>query len=202
MSFDRIRSDFLYDEALDNKLGNNNPSFPSLKTLALSEVRFQRRLTEVARFFNLSGLRTLRLHKCLKTDSLLQQVAESNVPLKLTTFELVPPSYGVPPSAESINLFLKSFRGLEHLYISLDCFIQKHPACLHAIAKHSLTLKELVFEQSALELFSICDKSFFCAESGFLGALYDSVEPLLSSILTDGVLECLGHQHSFILLVC
>lgn len=196
-------SDFPYDEALDNKRGNNDPDFPSLENLALSEVNFQRRPAEIARFFNISGLHTLKLRNCFEPDSLLQKVAGFNVPAKLTTFELVPRSYGsFPPSIEIITLFLESFSGLENLYLNLDFLIQKYPTCLRAIAKHRSTLKELVLVQPALDLFSKCDDAFFFTESGLLGALYDATEPLLNSILIDGVLECLGVFPSFIFLVC
>lgn len=189
----------LLAEVLDLKPGDENPRFPSLRSLALSNVRFFHRCAEIIRFFNIGGLYTLRLDTSWDQDHLLETLVESNVPVNLTTLVLIlDTGYEVHPCTNPTVLFLESFRGLQHLYIELYCCSLVYSPFLRVAAKHPL--KEFVFSLGMGDGF--CDNIMCCTLTGFLAVLYDSVEPLLNSILTGGTLECLGIPDSLILLVC
>lgn len=189
------------DKSLGLYLGDRYSKFPSLKTLCLTEVCITPLYTEIACFFNFSRLHTLRLRGCPFASELLAAVAQSRMPINLTTFEYsTARGYNVGMN-NGLEPFLKSFKGLQYLYLE----IHEEPYApsvvpIHSIAEHKSTLKHLAYCFMCLTLGYICQYGD-CDSPKFPPQICDFVKPSVTEILERGKLECFSFSDSLAVLV-
>ena len=147
---------FLAWDVLKLASGDARMSFPSLQELSLSEVSFHLAASEMALAFNFSGLRSLKLNRCLRVRALIEAVLQSGQPTQLTTLELVVESNYLGASDPLIP-FLVSFRGLQDLHLlTNDCKVNRE--LWESILHHRATLKQLVYHERPLEDGGVHDK--------------------------------------------
>lgn len=188
------------DKSLGLYLGDRYSKFPSLKTLSLGGVCITPLYTEIAYFFNFSRLHTLRLRGCPFAGELLATVAKSSIPIKLTTFEYSTARGNHIARNNGLDSFLKSFRGLEYLYLDIHDDPEVYSAPVRSIVEHKLTLKHLAYNFSWFRFENICGH-YRCTHPGFAYQPRDYADPSVTSILQEGKLTCFSFSDSLVGLV-
>lgn len=193
-------SNLFFDVSRDIISGARFPKFPSLKSLTLTAAYIAPVYPEIARFFNFSRLQTLRLRSCPNANRLLDAVVKSRIPIQLKTFELVT-FMEVFRGCSALVSFLKSFRGLEQLYLDVEHQVEEVPDYIQTIAEHRSTLKRLAYRAVQLDIDLLCDGDSY-PEPEFTPQICDSMKSLGTSILEQGKLECFSFCASLVFLVC
>ncbi|KAF4963090.1 hypothetical protein FSARC_8863 [Fusarium sarcochroum] len=125
------------------------PRLPRLRVLSLTEMPLSKALASV---FTVETLTSLTLRTCLSWPVFLEHIMESDCQINLRTFEL---QCGFQVSGNELSQqneillrFLKSFTGLEELYVSRDEGVDTADFFQQVGRQHS-TLKRLVEHQRA-----------------------------------------------------
>ncbi|MCJ1476719.1 hypothetical protein MMC13_005387 [Lambiella insularis] len=134
--------------------GNSSTRFPSLTRFSLANLSFRYMSREIfyAFAFNMSALRSLKLWNCASIKTLLRHIVESEIPIRLTTFELVNLSYDYDQNCIGFLInFLGSFNGLESLFLMISKESHMTPidwdSLGHSISIHAATLSHLVLHE-------------------------------------------------------
>jgi hypothetical protein len=127
--------------------------FPSLRKLSLSGISLIFGTNNIISAFNFSQLRSLKLRDCLDTNRLLDMLANSSQPIRLTYFELNftghrVEQYDLIPLAR----FFQSFEELEDMYILCLNLGNLTEEYWHSILHHKSTLKRAVHQQVGMFL--------------------------------------------------
>ena len=133
--------------------------FASLRRLALREFAFEEKAQGIIQAFNISHLRSLKLHNCTGILTFLSTIVKAELVLKLKSLEIITQDdaheYDGLLHSPLIS-FLEHFDGLENLYLMLrvEKLRPEHwPACYwNAILHHSSTLKKLVYHERTTTL--------------------------------------------------
>jgi len=135
------------------KPGEQSVIFHSLRKLSLSGICFMYGIDDTICAFNFSQLRSLKLRDCLDTNPLLDKLAGSSQPIRLTSFELdFTGHYVEQEDIMPLVRFLRSFEGLEDLYILCPRLGNLTEEYWHSIFHHKSTLKRVVHQQIGVYL--------------------------------------------------
>jgi hypothetical protein len=160
------------------KPGEQSTLFHSLRKLTLSNVCFKYGLEEIAAAFNFFQLRSLKLQNCLDTNPLLDMLASSSQSMRLTSLELnYTGHWDEQDDLKPLARFLKSFKGLEDLYISVPTFGNLTGQHWGSVLHHGPTLKRVVHQQVGVPI--------------DLGDIQLGDKPI-GALLTQCNLNCLG----------
>jgi hypothetical protein len=131
--------------------------FTSLHHLSLSHISLRttygRILTECG--FRLEELRSLRLRHCPHTLEFLNRAANSVDIIKLRSFEVVfdeSSADEIYDETHPLERFLKAFKGLEEMYLSLQHTMSPIKGLLCSILHHKATLKRLIQHERGIDL--------------------------------------------------
>lgn len=135
--------------SIDELLAFSSPleknKFPNLKSLHLSRFSFLPNITKLVEAFNCCGLESLVLRHCHGIPQLLKALAESKVPVRLKSLELMfAPGRG--GDKDSLVNFLGAFRGLEKLSLLTVNAHEMAPRYWTAAFRHKSTLKSFVYQ--------------------------------------------------------
>ena len=132
---------------------SGNPStnvFPALTTLLLSAVCLPTNPEATVSAFDLSQLRSLRLHRCLNTHLLLRAIVQGALSLKLESFDCVMDDFAenIDWGGSALNAFLRSFSSLRRLYLMIaplgEITTEQY---FESITYHAASLKSLVYHE-------------------------------------------------------
>lgn len=167
-------------------------TFPSLEALSLSALSLQSAMDELACAFNISGLRSLKLHNCPYSSALLEATVDSSQAIKPTSLELVVDEEDECFGLRAVSRCLEAFEGLQNLYILIHNPEDITHSYWHSILHHRLTLKRLVYHERSTNLDEDADRSELSCDDELSGAsgMYSlSHEPGLESIGICGTLS-------------
>jgi len=130
--------------------------FPSLHSLRLLEFPLSNNIENPLQPINFFNLRSLTIQNCPGINNLLDLLAKSNQSqgLKLTSFEIgyslfmVSGSFDLHPLAR----FLRSFQGLEDLFILCSNFADFPLSYWESILCHKSTLRRFIHQQREVRL--------------------------------------------------
>jgi hypothetical protein len=163
---------------LELEQGGQSILFYSLRKLTLTGVCFRYGIEDISFAFNFFQLRSLKLGNCLDTNPLLDMLASSPQPMRLTSFELnFTGQWDEQDELEPLVRFVKSFKGLEDLYISFPAFASPTDEYWESVLHHKSTLKRVVHQQVGASL----DPRYISLSKRPIGALLEGCN-----------LDCLG----------
>lgn len=191
--------------------GTKFPKFLSLKSLNLTNACIAPVYPDIACFFNFSRLQTLKLRCCPNATRLLHAVVKSHIPIQLKTFEFFTFTRSRKDGDLALVPFLRSFRGLEQLYLEVQHGDHEIPIFIQSIAEHRSTLKRLAYrayhlkrDANHFDQHNIVDFGHgdLLPNPEITQQLCDSMKPLGTSILEQGKLECFSFRITLLILVC
>lgn len=151
-----VPENFFASNLLRIERGENQEMLPSLEYLSLSAVSFLLFEVELSHALNMNKLRTLKLHNCAYSLGLLEVLSGSGRSTQLRSFELLVDPFcrrkqgrHMDTCDQVVARFLKSFQGLEDIYLSLP----NSPdwgVIADGILNHQSTLRRLVTSERIL----------------------------------------------------
>lgn len=159
----------------------NSPRlFLVLQRLTLRGVTLTKGVADVVRVFGIPYLQSLKLEDREGTNELLEMLANPSQPMQLKSFELkVTGSDADRSDPRPLMTFLRSFRGLEDLFIMYTEEWSGASEYRHAINHHSSTLRRLVHQPSSI------DEDWFKAYDS------DAEDGTLEDKMSNGLIESL-----------
>lgn len=145
----------LYDITGDPIVTEDATRFPALRHLTLSGISLSGSYTRMNLSFSLEELQSLRIRSCLDGLNLLFAMARARKAIKLRCLEVVYTEQSgdeVFNKVHPISKFLRSFKGLEELYISLRDWTPPFRDLHQSILHHKETLKRLVHHEREWDL--------------------------------------------------
>jgi hypothetical protein len=143
-SDENVQVNFFTRDILGLPQGAVEPMFPALRMLSLSVVPFTDTAEETASAFDFSCLRSLKLRRCPGCENFLQCIMNSNEPIGLKSLEIEPNNW--TKEVSTMSGFLKSFQGLEDLFISAESGPRGYSGILslwRAVRHHKSTLRRV-----------------------------------------------------------
>lgn len=179
----------VYDITGDPVVTEDATRFPALRHLTLSGISLSGAYNRMNLSFSLGGLHSLRIRDCYDGLDPLFGMARAHKAIKLRCLEIV---YTEQRDDEAfnrvhpINKFLKSFKGLEELYISLRDWTPPIRDLHRSILHHRATLKRLVHHEREWDLNPNSErKEFLCDRKTPWSRSIDDMVGRMS-------LECIG----------
>lgn len=145
----------LYDITGDPIVTEDATRFPALRHLTLSGISLSGAYKRMNLSFSLEELHSLRIRGCFDGLNLLFAMARARKAIKLRCLEVVYTEQSgdeVFNRVHPINKFLRSFKGLKELYISLRDWTLPFRDLHQSILHHKETLKRLVHHEREWDL--------------------------------------------------
>lgn len=112
------------------------------------EIQIQEQFFTMLQSFS-PGLDPLVLHNCKNVPEILQNLTQPGVKMQLRKFEVVyVPLFHSADISPALAAFLKTFEGLQELYVGHTSSRGQYPESSGAILNHTATLRRLVWCQN------------------------------------------------------
>ncbi|KAF2669457.1 hypothetical protein BT63DRAFT_455437 [Microthyrium microscopicum] len=163
--------------------------FPALRKLSLSSAPWFKDVKNVVPTFSICQLQSLKLLNCLGSLALLDFLASSGLPVRLTSLELtLPGELTLDETDRPLIRFLKSFSGLKELFVSHA--ITPRQEFWDSVFHHRSTLKSLILDRP--QCWEMGNDDAICL--GLSGNRLDNIE-LLGLCCEIPTLEVICHQN-------
>jgi hypothetical protein len=142
---------FFASNILELSSGSLKQMFPALQVLSLSAVSFKSAAKEIAHAFNFGSVRSLKLRFCPGWEDFLQHVSQSNQQIRLKSLEIQYTIYYEDLVIEdTISDFLRTFEGLEELFVSTSS-PSETVEVWRSVLCHKSTLRRFVHHQRSID---------------------------------------------------
>lgn len=161
----------LAKEILDMHDGRTTFQFPVLQYLSLYYMDLTPISHALSSILNITSLLSLSLRLCKSWEYALLNFLNSGTRIALKSLTLeTHMSRAEEESVLALPAFLKSFEGLEELYISVCCFISPVPVW-RSVLTHKKTLRKLVCQQLHIDARLDEEHGLYLGATGFLEQL-------------------------------